>query len=148
MNTKDINIRTQIRNEPVIADGYNERIPQMVDIVSLLLGLFLNPVWLLVFLVATILLGLVLDTLFLYVGLGVFGGKNRTFGAVFVTALIGVVLGWIPCLGCIIFWYIIKTRHETSWGGAIGAWIIAGLIPLIIAFLVVWLVLLPVLFGI
>jgi hypothetical protein len=107
----------------------------MVDFYTLIMGLFLNPMWLIVFLAAAILIGLVLGTLFLHVGLGAVGGKHREFGTVFVTVLIGTVLGWIPCLGCIIYWYIIKLRHETSWGGAIGAWLIAGLIPLVIALL-------------
>jgi hypothetical protein len=117
----------------------------MVDIVSFLLGLVYNPMWLIVFLVATILIGLVLGTLFLMVGLGAVGGKHKEFGPVFVTVLIGSVLGWIPCVGCIIYWYIIKTRHETGWGGAIGAWLLAGLIPLVIAFFIVMLFLIPIL---
>jgi hypothetical protein len=114
-------------------------------IFDFLIALFLNPVWLLIFLVVAILVGLLLDTLFLMAGLGLVNGKNRTFGTIFVTALIGVVLGWIPCLGCIIYWYIIKTRHETSWGGAIAAWFIAGLIPLLIIGAIFFLVLFPLL---
>ena len=89
---------------------------------------------LLVFVVLFFVLMLVLGTLFLIVGLGVVNGKHREFGTTFVTVLIGSILTLIPCLGCIIYWYIIKTRHETGWGGAIGAWLIAGLIPLIIVF--------------
>jgi hypothetical protein len=65
-------------------------------------------------------------------GLRVVNGQNRGFGTVFVTVLIGVILSLIPCLGCILYWYIIKTRHQTGWGGAIGAWLIAGLIPILI----------------
>jgi hypothetical protein len=120
----------------------------MVNLYTLLLGVFLNPLWLLAFLVAAILLGLVLDTLFLFAGLSVVEGKNRTFGAVFVTAIIGALVNWVYCIGWIIYWYAIKTRHKIGWGGAIGAWIIAGLIPLIIIFAVLGLILLPVLFGI
>ncbi|WXG43998.1 MAG: hypothetical protein WED04_08205 [Promethearchaeati archaeon SRVP18_Atabeyarchaeia-1] len=115
----------------------------MADIYTFLMSLLLNPMFLIVFLVAIILISLVLSTLFLMLGLGAVGGKNREFGSVFVTALIGSVLGWIPCVGCILYWYMIKTRHETSWGGAIAAWLLAGLIPLAIAIAIFWLVLLP-----
>jgi hypothetical protein len=89
---------------------------------------------LVLFIVLFFVLMLVLGTLFLMAGLSVVNGKNRGFGETFVTVLIGSILTLIPCLGCIIYWYIIKTRHETGWGGAIGAWLIAGLIPLVIVF--------------
>jgi len=89
---------------------------------------------LVLFIILFFVLMLVLGTLFLMAGLSVVGGKNRSFGTTFVTVLIGTILTLIPCLGCIIYWYIIKTRHETGWGGAIAAWLIAGLIPLIIVF--------------
>ncbi|WXG46578.1 MAG: hypothetical protein WED05_07980 [Candidatus Atabeyarchaeum deiterrae] len=120
----------------------------MADWLSLFYGLFLNPVWLVTFVVLAIVIGLLLGSVFLMVALGAVNGKNRKFGSVFVTVLIGVVLGWIPCIGCIIYWYIIKIRHETSWGGAIAAWLIAGLIPLVIVLIVFMLVVLPLFFGI
>lgn len=88
-------------------------------------------------------LGLILGALFLMLGLRVVNGQNRGFGAVFVTVLIGVILSLIPCLGCILYWYIIKTRHQTGWGGAIGAWLIAGLIPILIVVAVVLVIFLP-----
>jgi len=83
-------------------------------------------------------IGLVLGTLFLMLGLSAVNGKHREFGTVFVTVLIGVVLSIIPCLGCILYWYMIKTRHETGWGGAIAAWLIAGLVPIVIVVGVLW----------
>lgn len=87
----------------------------------------------LVVVVVALVLFLVLGAVFLMIGLGMVGGKKREFGTVFVTNLIGVILQeFIPCVGCIIFWYIIKTRHETGWGGAIGAWLISIIIPAII----------------
>jgi hypothetical protein len=88
------------------------------------------------FIVLFFIIMLVLGTLFLMAGLSVVNGKHREFGTTFITVLIGTILTLIPCLGCIIYWYIIKTRHETGWGGAIGAWLIAGLIPLVIVFAV------------
>jgi hypothetical protein len=87
---------------------------------------------LVLFIAVFFILALVLGALFLMLGLRVVNGQNRGFGTVFVTVLIGVILSLIPCLGCILYWYIIKTRHQTGWGGAIGAWLIAGLIPILI----------------
>jgi hypothetical protein len=98
---------------------------------------------LVLFIAVFFILALVLGALFLMLGLRVVNGQNRGFGAVFVTVLIGVVLSLIPCLGCILYWYIIKVRHQTGWGGAIGAWIIAGLIPILIVVGVVVVIFLP-----
>jgi len=95
------------------------------------------------FIAVFFILALVLGALFLMLGLRVVNGQNRGFGAVFVTVLIGVILSLIPCLGCILYWYIIKTRHQTGWGGAIGAWLIAGLIPILIVVAVVLVIFLP-----
>jgi hypothetical protein len=115
----------------------------MADIWTILFGLIYNPVWLLIFIVVAIVIGLILGALFLMVGLGAVGGKHREFGTVFVTALIGAIVNYIPILGCILYWYMIKVRHETTWGGAIAAWIIAGLIPLAIILAIFFFVLLP-----
>jgi hypothetical protein len=98
---------------------------------------------LVLFIAVFFVLGLILGALFLMLGLRVVNGQNRGFGAVFVTVLIGVILSLIPCLGCILYWYIIKTRHQTGWGGAIGAWLIAGLIPILIVVAVVLVIFLP-----
>jgi len=98
---------------------------------------------LVLFIAVFFILALVLGALFLMLGLRVVNGQNRGFGAVFWTVLIGVILSLIPCLGCILYWYIIKTRHQTGWGGAIGAWLIAGLIPILIVVAVVLVIFLP-----
>nr|MDO8100547.1 hypothetical protein [Candidatus Njordarchaeota archaeon] len=104
----------------------------MADIWTILYGLLLNPLYLAIFVVVAIVLGLILGALFLMVGLGAVNGKHREFGTVFITALIGAIVNYIPIVGCILYWYMIKVRHETTWGGAIAAWLIAGLIPLAI----------------
>jgi hypothetical protein len=97
-----------------------------------LIALLLNPVTLVIIIALFFVLALVLGALFLKVGLGAVTSENRGFGTVFVTVLIGVILSMIPCLGCILYWYMIKVRHHTGWGGAIAAWLIAGLIPILI----------------
>jgi hypothetical protein len=51
-------------------------------------------------------------------------GENREFGDTIVTALIMAIVNLIPIIGCIISWYIIKTRHEQTWGGAITTWLV------------------------
>ena len=81
---------------------------------------------------------LIVYGLFLGIALGFVNGENRNIGSTFVTALVIALLGWIPILGCIISWYMIKTRHEVGWGGAIVAWlltfIIAAIVILVIMF--------------
>ncbi|MHA1902769.1 MAG: hypothetical protein ACXADL_04405 [Candidatus Thorarchaeota archaeon] len=75
---------------------------------------------------------IVVNALFLGIALGFVNGENRDFGTTFGTALGSALLGWIPCLGCIIAWWLIKTRHELGWGGAIIAWILTGIIAAIV----------------
>ena len=82
------------------------------------------------------LVGWIIGSFFLYIGLGVAGvpPEDRPFGSVMITQLIVAILqSFIPIIGCILAWYIIKVRHTDSWGGAIVAWLIALIIPLIIA---------------
>ncbi|MHA1906862.1 MAG: hypothetical protein ACW98Y_06185 [Candidatus Thorarchaeota archaeon] len=74
--------------------------------------------------------------LFLGIALGFVNGENRNIGTTFVTALGIALLGWIPILGCIISWYLIKTRHEVGWGGAIVAWLLTAIIAFIVIFAV------------
>lgn len=77
---------------------------------------------------------LALATIFLTFGVKLAGGEETAFGHTFVTALLMAIVAPIPCLGLpILQWYFIKTRHNLGWGGAIVAWIIAGLIPALIA---------------
>ncbi len=119
----------------------------MADPISTILALLLAGNWavILIFLVFLIIITWILGALFLMVGLGAVGGKHRELGPVMITVLIGAILGWIPCLGCILYWYMIKVRHDTSWGGAIGAWVIAWIIPIVIVLVVAWFVLFPLL---
>ena len=78
-------------------------------------------------------LTLLIGSVFLLIGLKVVNAPVTDFGKVFVTVLLMAIVGVIPCLGCILQWYFIKTRHEIGWGQAILAWLLAGLIPLVIA---------------
>jgi hypothetical protein len=119
----------------------------MADPISTIIALIVSGNWavILIFLGVLILITWIIGALFMMVGLGAVGGKHRELGSVMVTVLVGAVLGWIPCLGCILYWYFIKMRHETSWGGAIGAWLIAGLIPIVIVLVLAWFVLFPLL---
>ena len=117
----------------------------MADPITTILALIYSGNWtvILIFLAVLILVSWILGALFMMVGLGAVGGKHREIGSVMITVLVGALLGWIPCLGCILYWYFIKMRHETSWGGAIAAWIIAWIIPFAIVLLVGWFVLFP-----
>jgi len=76
--------------------------------------------------------------LFLGIALGFVNGENRNIGTTFVTALGIALLGWIPILGCIISWYLIKTRHEVGWGGAIVAWLLTFIIAIIVIILILF----------
>lgn len=78
-------------------------------------------------------LTLLIGSVFLLIGLKVVNAPVTDFGTVFVTVLLMAIVGVIPVLGCILQWYFIKTRHEVGWGQAILAWLLAGLIPLVIA---------------
>jgi hypothetical protein len=92
---------------------------------------FANPV---LFFVLFFALMLGLGTLLMIGGLAMMDAKHVGFGSAFVTVLFGSVLTLIPCPGCIIYWYVIKTRHETGWSDAMVAWLLGALIPLLIVF--------------
>jgi len=100
-----------------------------------LFGLTLEMILLLVFLM--FILNLIIQGVFLGIGLGIVNGKNREIGTTFVTALFMSLVIWIPCLGCILAWYFIKSRHEVGWGGALIAWILGGIIQAIVMILLV-----------
>jgi len=93
-------------------------------------SLFLTPT----FLVGVFLGTLIIGAFFLWLALKLLDvpPERMTFGSVFVTQLINAIVGLIPCIGCILQWYFIKTRHTDTWGRAIVAWILAGLIPVAI----------------
>lgn len=86
--------------------------------------------------IVVIVVFLLIYGLFLGVALGFVKGENRELGSTFVTALGIALLGWIPILGCIISWYLIKTRHELGWGGAIVAWLLTGIIALVVLLII------------
>lgn len=91
--------------------------------------------------IAFILIGLLLHTLFLYWALKLANAKKNTnFGSVFVTAILMALVGWIPCLGCILQWAFISARHDTGFLKAIGIWLLAGLLPIVIAIGIVFLI--------
>lgn len=79
-----------------------------------------------------IVLTLVIGAFFLWLALGLVGvpDEQRDFGKVFVTQILNAVIG---SFCCILSWYFIKSRHDTSWGKAIAAWFLAWLIPFLIA---------------
>ena len=95
-------------------------------------GLGLTSIFLLIFVI--IIVNLIIQGIFLGIGLGFVDGQNRDLGTTFVTALLMSLVIWIPCLGCFIAWYLIKTRHEVGWGGALVAWLLGAIIQAIVMF--------------
>ena len=91
---------------------------------------------LLIFILLIIVIALLIETIFLKIALSLFKSKHNDFGEVFITALIMALVGWIPCLGCILCWIVINSRHDTGFGTAILVWLIAGLIGVIVAFFI------------
>jgi len=82
----------------------------------------------------------------LKVGIGAVKGRDKEFGAVFITSIINWVvtfacsyipLGWL--IGLIVNMLIIKFRHETSFFGALGALIIAVIVVILLVILLVFL---------
>ncbi|OLS22610.1 MAG: hypothetical protein ThorAB25_25280 [Candidatus Thorarchaeota archaeon AB_25] len=80
-----------------------------------------------VFIVSFLIQGIVLG-----VGLGFVNGQNRNISSTMVTSLLMALVIWIPCLGCFIAWYFIKSRHEVGWGGALVAWLLGGIITILV----------------
>lgn len=98
--------------------------------------LLLSSIWIIIILV--FLVAIVINALFLGLALGFVHGENRELGTTFVTALLCAIVLPIPCLGCILDWYFIKSRHELGWGGAIAAWILTFIIEVIVLFAIVF----------
>jgi len=96
----------------------------------------LGIVIIIVLIVVVFLIFLIIGAFFLWLGLKAVDSTSDTFGNVCVTQVINIALGLIPCIGCILQWYAIKERHDTSWGGAIGAWLLALVIPIVIIFVI------------
>jgi hypothetical protein len=95
-----------------------------------LFGIGLQTILLLIFLL--FILNWLIQGFFLGIGLGFVNGQNRELGTTFVTALLMSLVIWIPCLGCFIAWYFIKSRHEVGWGGALAAWLLGAIIQAIV----------------
>lgn len=87
-------------------------------------------------LIIMIVISLVLGTIFLKIGLKTQKASNMGFGEIFLTNILNILVSY---LCCIIAWFVIKARHKTSLGGAIVAWLIAALLPILISFGIVYL---------
>ncbi|MFX1580103.1 MAG: hypothetical protein ACFFBJ_10680 [Promethearchaeota archaeon] len=95
-----------------------------------ILGLGITSILLLI--VLLFILNFLIQGFFLGIGLGFVNGQNRNLGSTFVTALLMSLVIWIPCLGCFIAWYFIKSRHDVGWGGALVAWILGAIIQFLV----------------
>jgi hypothetical protein len=93
-------------------------------------ALGLTSILLIIFLVFII--SFIIQGFFLGVGLGFVNGENRDLSSTFVTALLMSLVIWIPCLGCFIAWYFIKSRHNVGWGGALIAWLLGAIIQFLV----------------
>jgi hypothetical protein len=71
---------------------------------------------------------ILIQAFFLYLALKIVDAQKDNFGSVFVTALINSFLLPIPCIGCILAWVVINSRHNTGFGMAIVVWLLSGLI--------------------
>lgn len=72
------------------------------------------------------------------------GAENDNFGSIFLTAFLMALVGWIPILGVILQWIFISSRHNTGFLKAIGIWLLAGLLPILIALSIIIFGLFPV----
>ena len=91
---------------------------------------------LLILLGVVFILAWILGALFLWIALKLLKvpPERMGFGSVMITTLLCALLeSFIPCVGCIIAWYIIKVRHTDTWGAAIAAWFLQFIIPFVIA---------------
>jgi hypothetical protein len=106
---------------------------QDVDsILGLIMGLGIGLI------IVILIISIAISALMLMVGIKVVGGQYESFGQIMVTIILNVLVGWIPCLGCILGWYFVKSRHTPdSWLKALGALIIAAIIPFIIVLVLV-----------
>jgi len=97
-------------------------------------GLSLTTIILII--IITIILAIVIITLLLKIALSLVESSYHNFSYIFMTALLSVLVGMIPCVGCILQWLIISYRHETGIGRAIKIWLLAIIIGIIIAILI------------
>jgi len=104
----------------------------------------LGLITIILIILAIIFIVLLLETLFLYIALKMVGAENDNFGSVFLTAFLMALVGWIPILGVILQWIFISSRHNTGFLKAIGIWLLAGLLPILIALSIIIFGLFPV----
>jgi len=88
------------------------------------------------FIIIFVLVFLLIITISLIIGLSVVKSKYNGFGSVFITALFCALVGWIPCIGCILCWLIIRSRHDTGFLAAIVVWLIAFIMGFLITYLI------------
>jgi hypothetical protein len=93
-------------------------------------------------------LSIVIQMVFLAIGLRLVNGSNREFVSIFITVLVISILIVIPCLGCVLSWYVIKSRHDLGWGGAFASWIGGAIVQLITLILIMLVFLLPILMAV
>lgn len=94
---------------------------------------------LVMFVAIIVIVGTIIQAIFLGIGLGFVNGRNRELGTTFVTALMMSLVIWIPCLGCILAWYFIKSRHDVGWGGALVAWILGTIVQILVVMAILFL---------
>ena len=89
-----------------------------------------------VLIVLVIIIALLINTIFLKIALALVDSKHNDFGEVFVTSILCVLLGWIPCLGCFLCGAVISSRHGTGFLVGIVVYILAILIGYILTFFI------------
>lgn len=82
--------------------------------------------WLILLISVMLILGILIWTTVLFAGLRFVGGNNLEFGYILGTVLRIILPALVPCLGLILVGWIIDRRHETGWGGAIVAYLVAS----------------------
>ncbi|MFX0140987.1 MAG: hypothetical protein ACFFDN_45530 [Candidatus Hodarchaeota archaeon] len=88
------------------------------------------------FIIIFIIVFLLISTISLIIGLSVVKSKFNDFGSVFITALYCALVGWIPCLGCILSVLIVRARHDTGFFAAIVVLLIAFLFGFLLTYLI------------
>ncbi len=80
---------------------------------------------------------LLIGTLFLKVGITKVDGNKTEFGPVFLTMILMGLVSMVPCAGIFLAWWVISARHETSYGKAILAWLIAALLSVLVELILI-----------
>ncbi|MHA1563218.1 MAG: hypothetical protein ACTSPA_13965 [Promethearchaeota archaeon] len=85
-----------------------------------------------------------ISTLFMKWALSITDGENRDFFPVFLTTFICLIIGdALPCCGCFIAPVIIQSRHKLDYGKSFLTYILASLLPFLIAVIIIILIFLP-----